>query len=112
MAYDNSGTLSKRKEEHRKDKERSSTYAGKALIDGKQFYIDAWIKEGQYGKFFSLSFKPVNGAAQSHAPETRDYGAPRRQQQPAPQPQQSQQNGQRQGKYVPTQGVLDDEVPF
>lgn len=107
---DNSGALFKRSEDERKS-ERSSQYSGKVMVEGREYYIDAWIKDGQKGKFFSLSFKPINGGAQARAPETRDYGAPRRQQQSAPH-KPEQQNGQRQSRYVPQHGVPDEEIPF
>jgi hypothetical protein len=32
-------------------------YKGRATIDGQEFYLSAWIKEGRNGKFMSLSFK-------------------------------------------------------
>jgi hypothetical protein len=33
-------------------------YEGSALIDGVEYWLSAWVKEGKSGKFFSLSFKP------------------------------------------------------
>ncbi len=50
-----SGTLSKnRKCEH----ERQPEYRGSCMIDGVEYWISAWIKEGMDGKFFSLAFTP------------------------------------------------------
>ena len=54
MAYDNtnSGVL------FRNDKqgnEKRPDYTGKINVEGKDFYLSAWIKEGQKGKFMSLS---------------------------------------------------------
>jgi hypothetical protein len=57
MAYemkDNSGSI------FRNDKREKDTHphaTGKCLIDGKLYYISAWTKEGNSGKFQSLSFK-------------------------------------------------------
>ena len=115
MAYeqrDNSGSLFKNDPDKRRS-DNSPEYGGKVMIDGRMYFINGWIKDGAKGKFFSLSFKLMDQQpGQSQPQATRDYGAPRRQQQSAPQPQQSQQNGQRQGKYVPQHGVPDDEIPF
>lgn len=52
--YPNSGTLGKNK---RKTAENHPEYSGQAEIDGVAYWISAWLKEGQDGKFFSLSFK-------------------------------------------------------
>jgi hypothetical protein len=39
-------------------------YGGSANIDGVEYWISAWVKDGQKGKFFSLSFKRKD---ESHA---------------------------------------------
>ena len=49
-------------------------YEGSALIDGREYWLSAWVKEGQNGKFFSLAFKPKDAApakpaAKPHDPE-------------------------------------------
>lgn len=53
--YPNSGTLGKN---DKPQNENSPPYKGKAEIDGVEYWISAWVKEGPSGKFFSLSFKP------------------------------------------------------
>lgn len=53
--YPNSGTLGRNK---RKTQDNHPEYSGQAEIDGVDYWISAWIKEGQDGKFFSLAFKP------------------------------------------------------
>ena len=58
MAYeqkDNSGTLFKN-EKREKDAHPHAT--GSALIDGVEYWVSAWTKEGAKGRFQSLSFKP------------------------------------------------------
>lgn len=70
---DNSGTLGKN---DRREKDTHPTHAGKCRIDGKGYWISAWVKEGRDGsRFFSLSFKPM---------EQRGGGAPPRETPPAP----------------------------
>lgn len=63
---DNSGTLGKNS---RREKDSHPTHTGRCLIDGKEFWISAWVKEGRDGKFFSLAFKPKEERQQ--APERR-----------------------------------------
>jgi hypothetical protein len=57
MAYDNTnrGTLGKNL---RREKDTHPEYTGQIDIDGKGYWLSAWIKEGQGTKFFSLSVKP------------------------------------------------------
>lgn len=58
MAYeqrDNSGTLGRN---DRKEKDSHPDHKGQCIIDGKAYWISAWIKESVNGKFFSLAFQP------------------------------------------------------
>jgi hypothetical protein len=51
---DNSGTLGRNE---RKEKASQPTHTGQCLIDGKPYWISAWVKDGREGsKFFSLAF--------------------------------------------------------
>lgn len=57
---DNSGALFK---SNRKQSETHPDYDGNCRIDGHDYWISGWIKEGKNGKFFSLSFKRKDGTA-------------------------------------------------
>jgi len=62
MAYeqkDNSGTLFKN---DRKERETHADYQGTIVVAGVEYWLNAWVKEGQRGKFFSLSVRPKEEA--------------------------------------------------
>jgi hypothetical protein len=58
MAYeqrDGQGSLFKNDE---KKTEKHPDYRGDCMIDGKKFWLSAWIKTGKNGKFMSLALQP------------------------------------------------------
>ena len=58
MAYeqrDNSGTLFKN---DRKETVKHPDYKGTVMVGGVLYWISAWIKDGNSGKFMSLAFNP------------------------------------------------------
>lgn len=92
MAYeqrDNSGTLF-RNDKKANDSQPNAT--GKAMIGGVLYYVSAWTKDGNKGKFQSLSFTPVTQDSAQAATKTQPSGKP----QPSP------RNAE----------PFDDEVPF
>jgi hypothetical protein len=93
MAYeqkDNSGTLFKN---DKREKDTHPHATGTALIDGVEYWVSAWTKEGAKGKFQSLAFKPKE--ARKPIEKTMDnYDAGR------------------QRERVERGGDLDDEIPF
>ena len=57
MAYeqkDNSGTLFVN---DRKEKDSQPDRTGTALIDGVEYWVSGWIKQGKNGQFLSIAFK-------------------------------------------------------
>jgi hypothetical protein len=54
QAKDMSGTLFKN---DRREKDSHPHATGTALIDGVEYWVSAWTKDGAKGKFQSLSFK-------------------------------------------------------
>lgn len=62
---DNSGTLFKN---DRKEQPNHADYNGTIIVAGVSYWINAWIKEGQKGKFMSLSVKPKDGGKGADKP--------------------------------------------
>lgn len=65
MGYDNNmrGVLFKN---DRKENENQPGYTGKIEIDGTEYRLSAWVKEGKKGKFFSLAVQPVDKKEDEH----------------------------------------------
>ncbi len=64
--YDNTnrGVLFKAKD---KQSDTHADYTGNININGEEFWLNAWVKEGKGGKFFSLSVKPKTGGSKPAA---------------------------------------------
>jgi hypothetical protein len=64
---DNSGILFRN---DRKKEDNHADYTGSCTVSGIEYWLNAWLKEGKTGKFFSFSFKPKQGpkAAQPSKP--------------------------------------------
>jgi hypothetical protein len=62
---DNSGTLGRNT---RREKDTHPTHSGRCIVGGVEYWISAWVKDGQDGsKFFSLAFKPREEQQQQKA---------------------------------------------
>lgn len=66
---DNSGALFKNQ---RKEADSHADYTGNCMIDGKEYWINAWLKEGTNGKFFSFSFRPKEAKTATKQPAFED----------------------------------------
>jgi uncharacterized protein (DUF736 family) len=68
---DNSGALFKNE---RKEQPNHPDYTGKALIEGVEYWVSAWVKEMKDGrKYFSMAYKPKeeNAPQRGRAPQAR-----------------------------------------
>lgn len=91
--YDNtnSGALFKN---DKQGNEKRPDYNGSLNVNGQDFWISAWLKEGKNGKFMSLSVKPKEG---------QPARAPARAPAPAPAPRQQGGSGF---------DDMSDDIPF
>ena len=74
-----------------REKDTHPHYRGDITIDGRKYWLSAWIKEGKRGKFMSLAVKPAEE---------------KREEQPAPSVPSRPANA-----YAAAR-ELDDETPF
>jgi len=76
MSYEHkegSGSLFKN---DRKAHDAQPDYKGDAMIDGKQVWLSAWIKQGAKGKFMSLSIQPKDAAHKQGMADAKQAAAP------------------------------------
>ena len=80
--YDNTnrGVLFKN---DRKEKDTHPNMKGSINVEGVEYWVSAWTKEGQNGKFISLSLTPKE-QTKTAAQAVKQVAPPQRQQQAAP----------------------------
>jgi hypothetical protein len=66
---DNSGVLFK---SDKKDNERAPEYKGNIMVDGNEYWISAWIKEGKNGKFMGLAVSPRDAQPPANKPVAKN----------------------------------------
>ena len=49
----------------RKTNDSGPDYRGDLNVDGQEFWLAAWLKEGAKGKFFSLAITPKEGTVRA-----------------------------------------------
>ena len=62
QARDNSGVLFK---SDKRDNERAPHYRGNITVNGQDYWLSAWIKEGKSGKFMGLALSPKEQQAKT-----------------------------------------------
>ena len=75
MEYDNSnkGALFRN---DKRTSDRAPEYGGSINVNGVDYWISGWIKEGQKGKFFSLSVQPKDQQKASAPQQSRQAAPP------------------------------------
>jgi hypothetical protein len=66
--FPNSGALFKADAAKKRENPKRPDYEGSAEVDGVDYWISAWLKEGKSGKFMSLAFKPKEQRKSSREP--------------------------------------------
>jgi hypothetical protein len=69
--FDNSGILF-RNEDKQKKKDRD--YRGELTIDGREYWLSGWIREGKRRKFLGLAVKPKDAPTKSDKPIEEEIG--------------------------------------
>jgi hypothetical protein len=72
MAYDNTNRWTLNKNE-RKEKDTHPDYKGSINVDGVDYWLDGWIKDGANGKFISGSLKRKDAAPVKQMPAVGSY---------------------------------------
>ena len=63
---DNSGVLFKN---DKIENERSPNYKGNITVNGQDYWLSAWVKEGKSGKFMGLAVSPKEEYQPKQAPK-------------------------------------------
>jgi hypothetical protein len=58
MAYDNTNRWTLNKAAN-KQQDSHADYQGKINVEGKEYWLNGWIKDGPNGKFISGNIKPI-----------------------------------------------------
>jgi hypothetical protein len=67
---DNSGVLFR---SDKKDNDRAPDYKGNITVNGQDYWLSAWIKEGKSGKFMGLAVSPKEDYQPKQAPKKASF---------------------------------------
>lgn len=65
---DNSGALFRNAN---KKADNHPDYEGTVMVNGQQYWIKGWLKDGKNGKFFSLAFNPRDKKQETTSRQTK-----------------------------------------
>jgi hypothetical protein len=66
---DNSGVLFAN---DKKDNEKAPNYKGNMMVDGQEYWLSAWVKEGKNGKFLGLAVSPRDAQPPASKPVAKN----------------------------------------
>lgn len=69
--YDNTNRGALFKNLKQRPGKKDAEYQGSLNVDGVEYWISGWLKDGSKGKFFSLSVKPKESRGNSPPPKSR-----------------------------------------
>jgi hypothetical protein len=69
--YDNTNRGVLFKNDRKEAGDKKPEYTGSLNVDGVEFFLDAWLKDGKSGKFMSVSVKRKDKQPQGAAPAQR-----------------------------------------
>lgn len=56
----------------RKTSDKHPDYKGTANMDGRDYYVSAWVRDGKKGKFMSMSYEAKDAVPEGHPDRFRE----------------------------------------
>jgi len=76
MAFEKRGGSGSLFKNDKTKSDKSPGYTGYILINGIEYTLSAWLKEGSKGKFFSLSVQPKQAKQDDYTPPAEGQDLP------------------------------------
>lgn len=86
----------------RKTSDKHPDYKGTANMDGRDYYVSAWVRDGKKGKFMSMSYEAKDAQPEGH-PDRFQQQVPVNRQRPSGIPERPRQV---------REDELADDIPF